>query len=106
MYIMISTTTDSKNVADSIAKKVLDLNLSPCVQVHSDVDSLYIWDKQFKRSKEFIIQIKTIDKNIDLIVNVIKSIHNYNVPEIISHTINLHNIDYEDWFIANTKGKE
>ena len=106
MYIIISTTTDNKNVADSIAKKVLDLNLSPCVQIYPDIESTYIWDNNLKKTKEFIIQIKTIDKNLDLIVNIIKDTHNYTVPEIMSHRINLHNTEYEKWFITNSKGKE
>ena len=106
MYIIISTTTDNKSVADSIAKKVLDLNLSPCVQIYPDIESSYIWDKKINSSKEFIIQIKTIDKNIDFIANIIKDIHNYNVPEIISYKINLHNAEYEKWFIINSQGKE
>ena len=89
MYIIISTTTDNKNVADSIGKKVLDLNLSPCVQIYPGIESTYIWDKNLKKTKEFIIQIKTIDKNIDFIANIIKDLHNYSVPEIISYKINI-----------------
>ena len=59
MYIIISTTTDNKNVADSIGKKVLDLNLSPCVQIYPDIESTYIWDKNLKKTKILKLNLLT-----------------------------------------------
>lgn len=106
MYFIISTTTDNKNVANSISKKVLALNLSPCIQILPDIESSYTWNRKIERSNEFIVQIKTIKKNINLIVNIIKDNHNYEVPEIISHKIDLHTDKYKSWFITNSKRRE
>ena len=106
MYFIISTTTDDKNVANSISEKVLVLNLSPCIQIIPNIQSLYTWNNKTETSNEYLIQIKTIEKNIASIVNIVKDNHNYEVPEIISHKINLHSDKYKKWFIANSKRKE
>mgnify|MGYP001437297564 CR=1 FL=1 len=37
------------------------------------------------------------------IIRLIKSIHNYKVPEIIKHSITIENKEYEEWAINNIK---
>ena len=106
MYFIVSTTTDNKNVANSISEKVLALNISPCVQIIPNIESYYTWNEKTETSNEYLIQIKTIEQNITLISDIIKDNHNYETPEIISHKINLHSNKYKKWFIANSKGKE
>ena len=47
--------------------------------------------------------IKTLDSLVDKVVLLIKSIHNYKIPEIIKKPISIENKDYEEWMLLNIK---
>jgi len=104
MYCKITTTTDSKLIAEKISKKIINLKYSPCIQINNGITSVYTWEKKINKISEYKIDIKTIDKYSKDIINIIKSIHNYEIPEIIKSKIDLENKDYEEWFLKNLNG--
>ena len=48
---IISTTTDSNETANLIAKNLVKDNLSPCVQIVCNIQSIFKWKGKIKRSK-------------------------------------------------------
>ena len=103
MYYNITTTTDNKEIADEISKKIIELKYSPCVQIINNVHSIYRWNNKIKESSEYKLSIKTIDKYTKEIIKIIRSLHNYEIPEIIKSNIFLENPDYQKWFLENIK---
>ena len=103
MYYKITTTTDNKEIADKISKKIIELEYSPCVQIINNVNSLYRWNNKIEKSLEYKLSIKTIDKYTKKIIKIIRSLHNYEIPEIIKSNISLENSDYQKWFLENIK---
>ena len=103
MYCKITTTTDNKEIADKISKKIIELEYSPCVQIINNVNSLYRWNNKIEKSLEYKLSIKTIDKYTKEIIKIIRSLHNYEIPEIIKSNISLENSDYQKWFLENIK---
>ena len=101
MYCIISTITDSKENADKILSNLIDLRYSPCIQVINHVESTYRWNDKIEKSIEYKIIIKSIDEYAKDIIDTIKLLHNYDIPEIVRHSISLDNADYEDWFLKN-----
>ena len=97
MFIVINTTTNKKNIAKAISKRLINMNLSPCISVIPNVESSYIWDNKINNEYEYLVSIKTVDILKNKIVEIIKQIHNYKVPEIISYKINIINKDYKLW---------
>ena len=100
MYILIKTSTDSIDIANSISSTILNQNLAPCTQIYK-TESKYIWNKKITKSYEYIVEIKTITKYKNKVSNIIKEIHNYDIPEIISLNMNILNEDYKEWFNEN-----
>ena len=47
--------------------------------------------------------LRAINKNKDLIIKEIKSIHSYNTPEIICYDFDILSNKYENWFFNNIK---
>ena len=103
MYYKITTTTDNKEIANKISKKIIELEYSPCVQIINNVNSLYRWNNKIEKSLEYKLSIKTIDKYTKEIIKIIRSLHNYEIPEIIKSNISLENSDYQKWFLENIK---
>ena len=99
---IIITTTDSDKTANDIAKYLVKDNLSPCVQIVSNIQSVYKWKGKIDKSYEMLLLIKTISENVQVCKKLILKYHNYDVPEIILTDGDILNDAYRDWFIENT----
>ena len=102
MYKIITTSIDCVDKAKHIAKQILFERLSPCVQIISNINSLYTWNDQIEESKEFLIIIKCTSKNQNDITALVLENHSYDVPEIIVTDFDIINPDYQKWFLENS----
>ena len=101
---IIITTTDSNKTTHVIAESLIKDNLSPCVQIISNVQSAYKWKDKLEKSDEILLFIKTITENLEDCKKIILKYHNYDVPEIIVSNGEILNDEYRDWFIDNSQG--
>lgn len=101
-YKICLITTDNKEIAYKIARKLVEEKLAACVNILENVSSIYRWKGKIEEASEILLIVKT--KAIlakDIIVSV-KSIHNYTLPEIIFLDITEGFEEYLDWIGANT----
>ena len=98
MYIIIETTTDDQIVAKRIANELLKTNLSSCIQTIDNISSTYTWKDKKINSKEFLIRIKTDSKLSEKVFKLIKKLHNYDIPELISYNFEINSNKYKQWF--------
>ena len=98
---IIQTTTDSIKIAKSISKVLVNNNASPCVQIISNVKSVYQWKDKVEHSSEILLLIKTIPENVQKCKNIILKHHNYDVPELIVMDGYILEDDYKAWFIEH-----
>ena len=103
MSLIISTTTDSKEIAHRIIDDILSQNYSPCVQLLKNTTSFFKWNNKIDSSNEYRVEIKTIEHNIKNITELIKLHHNYEIPEIIMTEFKILNNEYKDWFNNNIR---
>ena len=96
---IIQTTTDSIKTAESISELLVNNNASPCVQIISNVKSVYRWENKFEQSSEILLLIKTIPEKIQQCKDIILKHHNYDVPELITLDGDIIEDNYEAWFI-------
>ena len=100
---IIQTTTDSIKIAESISELLVNNNASPCVQIISNVKSVYRWKNKLEQSSEILLLIKTIPEKIQKCKDIILKHHNYDVPEIILIDCYILEDDYQDWFIEHCR---
>jgi periplasmic divalent cation tolerance protein len=81
-YCIISTTTDTIENADSISSILLQEKLIASAQ-RVITQSAYRWQGKIIQSEEVLLQMKTKKSIFPQIKEKIKSIHTYDVPEII-----------------------
>ena len=98
MNKFVITTTDDKNKANMIAKNLVSKKLAACINIISNVESIYRWDDKIHTENEFIIIIKTISRNIPRIKTYLLNNHNYEVPEIIVCDFSIIDEKYLKWF--------
>ena len=100
---IIQTTTDSIKIAESISELLVNNNSSPCVQIISNVKSVYRWKNKLEQSSEILLLIKTIPEKIQQCKDIILKHHNYDVPEFIVIDGYILEDDYQDWFIEHCR---
>jgi len=98
---IIQTTTDSIRIAKSISELLVNNNASPCVQMISNVKSVYRWKDKLEQSSEILLLIKTIPEKIQQCKDTIIKHHNYDVPELVILDGDIIDDEYEAWFIEH-----
>ena len=100
---IIQTTIDSIKIAKLISELLVNNNASPCVQIISNVKSVYRWKNKLEQSSEILLLIKTIPEKIQQCKDIILKHHNYDIPELIVLDGDIIEDDYQAWFIENCR---
>lgn len=103
VYVVFVTVPRGKG--DDIAMKLLEDRLAACVNI-SKVESRYWWQGKIEHDAEDLLIIKTSGKVLDRLVETVKKIHPYTVPEIIYWKVEGGNPDYLSWVFAEATGKK
>lgn len=104
-YIQISTTTDSKEQAQKIAKYLVEKKLAACVQINGPIESIYRWKGKVENAQEWLCLIKTREDCFSKVEAAIKKIHPYETPEIIAVPIVKGSKEYLNWLDKETVNK-
>jgi periplasmic divalent cation tolerance protein len=95
--IIVSTTLESREEAEKLARLVVDDRLVACAQISGPITSCYRWQGKVESATEFTLSMKTtIQRLPDLEARLIEH-HPYDVPEIISRGLDGVNSEYLDW---------
>ncbi|MBS7658257.1 MAG: divalent-cation tolerance protein CutA [Candidatus Bathyarchaeia archaeon] len=102
MYIVVFITCQNINEAKRIAETLLSKRLAACVNISSQIESLYWWKDKIEESKECLLIVKSKTTLLNKLINEVKSIHSYELPEIIALPIIGGNTDYIKWLNQET----
>lgn len=99
-YIQVVTTVEQRTDAEKIAKSLLEKRLAACVQIIGPLVSYFRWQERLDSSREYLCLIKSRNDLYSELEAVIKSMHPYEVPEIIATPIIKGGTDYLGWLAA------
>jgi len=95
--VVVTTTIDQEDVAMKLAERVLEKRLAACVQILPPVTSRYWWKGQIVSDKEYLLNMKSDRKLFERLADVIRSVHSYEVPEIIATSVVEIDEEYAIW---------
>jgi periplasmic divalent cation tolerance protein len=95
--IVIFVTTGSEEEAYKIAGLLLTKRKVACVNIVPRVDSSFWWQGELDSARESLLIIKTRASLLPEVIELVKSVHSYEVPEIIALPIIGGNEDYLKW---------
>ncbi len=84
MYIVIFVTASNKKEAGNIARGLLKNKLAACVNIIENVNSLFWWQGKIDQADEVLLIIKSKKSKLAAVIKLVKSMHSYDVPEIIA----------------------
>ena len=100
--IVVLCTVPTEEVAERIARALLEARCVACVNIVPAVRSLYRWNGAVEDARELQLLIKTRETRYDDVERVIRAAHPYEVPEIIALPVVRGSADYLAWIAAET----
>jgi periplasmic divalent cation tolerance protein len=104
--IVVLVTTISMEEAQRISGLLLSQKKVACVNIINEASSMFWWKGKIETTKESLMIIKSRMSRLDDIVSIVKSVHSYEVPEIIALPIIGGSAEYLKWVgeeVSNNK---
>jgi periplasmic divalent cation tolerance protein len=83
MVSIIYSTTDTNETAKTIAHVLVKEKLVACVHILPRIESVYRWQGKVEEANECVLLAKTSERNVQKAIQKIRSLHPYEVPEIL-----------------------
>jgi periplasmic divalent cation tolerance protein len=83
MVSVIYSTTDTLESAKTMARFLVKEKLVACVHIIPKIESIYRWQGKIEEASECVLLAKTSERNVQKAIQKIRSLHPYEVPEII-----------------------
>lgn len=96
-FIQVLTTLEKKDDAEKIARALVEKRIAACVQIIGPLTSFFQWQGKLDSAQEYLCVIKSRNDLFQEMETIIKSMHPYEVPEILATPITKGNKDYLSW---------
>ena len=100
---LVTTTLPTEADAGRIAETVVTERLAACAQVQGPIQSTFRWQGQVDHSTEWYLHCKTSLPCVTELMTRLKSLHPYEVPEIVSTPIVAGYQPYLSWIEEMTR---
>lgn len=100
--LIVITHAPGRDVARKIAHALIERKLAACVNILAECTSVYRWQGKLETTTEVPLLIKTRAAIYDDVEAAIKSLHPYELPEIVAVPIERGLPAYLEWVNAET----
>ncbi|MCU7928609.1 MAG: divalent-cation tolerance protein CutA [Candidatus Thiodiazotropha sp. (ex Dulcina madagascariensis)] len=95
--LLILCTAPDRKTALSLSRTLVEQDLAACVNLTAPVTSVYRWQEQIEQSDEILLLIKTTKKRYREVESTLRTLHPYELPEIIAVPVEQGLDGYLDW---------
>jgi periplasmic divalent cation tolerance protein len=96
-FIIVLVTTANKEEAEKIAQKLLENELIACANIISPITSYFRWSGKIDCTEECMVVMKSRMNLFGELVECVKSLHSYEVPEVLALPIVAGSESYLGW---------
>ncbi|KAF6113341.1 cutA divalent cation tolerance-like protein [Phyllostomus discolor] len=90
-------TCPNEKVAKEIARAVVEKRLAACVNLIPQITSIYEWKGKIEEDSEVLMMIKTRSSLVPALTDFVRSVHPYEVAEVIALPVEQGNSPYLHW---------
>jgi periplasmic divalent cation tolerance protein len=101
--ILILSTADSLDLARKIASALVQAREAACINIIPGIRSVYCWEGELCDEGEFLLLIKSSSERFEAVRSKIRSLHTYQVPEIIAIPITDGDSSYLAWLRSSVE---
>jgi periplasmic divalent cation tolerance protein len=101
--LIVLTNCPDADVADRLARTLVEQKLAACVNRLPAVNSVYRWQGSVERAVEVPLLIKSTRERLPEIQEAIRALHPYEVPEILAIPVVAGLPAYLRWVVDETQ---
>ena len=94
---LVLCTVPDRECAEQIAEALVSEQLAACVNIIPGIASVYRWKGRIEKDEELLLLIKTSQGSYESLEQRIRTLHPYELPEIIAVSIQAGQKDYTKW---------
>jgi periplasmic divalent cation tolerance protein len=95
--LVVVTSLPSLEVAQRLARDLVEQKLAACVQLIGGIQSIYRWEGKVCEESEVLLSAKTTVNQWPTISSFIQKNHPYDLPEILAFTPEQYSEQYGEW---------
>jgi periplasmic divalent cation tolerance protein len=96
------TTVPDRAAAEQIVDRLVQEGLIACANILADVSSIYRWRSRIEREAEVLIIMKTTEAQAAHVIERVRGLHPYEVPEVLFLPVSIGNDGYMQWVRENS----
>jgi len=101
--LVVLCTTPSIEVAEKLARAIVEQRLAACANIVPTIRSLYMWNGALHDEPETLMVLKTHPNRYEALETWLKANHPYDVPEIVALPVSHGSAPYIAWVTQQTK---
>ena len=101
--LIVFTNCPDAELADRIARTLVEQKLAACVHQLPPVASIYRWQGAVERAVEVPLLIKTTQERLVEVQEAIRALHPYEIPEIVAIPVVAGLPAYLRWVVDETQ---
>jgi periplasmic divalent cation tolerance protein len=82
--LLVLSTCPGTEVAESLARALLEASLAACVNITPGLRSIYRWNGSVQSDEEVLMMIKTTADRFPALREALVELHPYEVPEVVA----------------------
>jgi periplasmic divalent cation tolerance protein len=82
-FVVVMTTAGSEEQATNLGQELVERRLAACVNIISQVCSIYRWKGKVWQDEEKVLLVKTAAHLVPAVRDAIRELHTYELPEVI-----------------------
>ena len=103
MHVIVLVSCPDAKTAESISKALLAKRLAACTSTIPGVRSRYWWKGKLEAADEVLLIAKTTADRYPDVEKAVKTLHPYELPEVIALPIIKGSREYLDWITKETR---
>lgn len=100
--LIVFMTAPNRREATRIARSLVREKLVACANIVPEVTSIFHWEGRVQKSREVLLILKTTNRRYHALENTIRSMHSYEVPEIVAVPVARGLDQYIEWVREET----
>jgi periplasmic divalent cation tolerance protein len=100
---IVLTTAGSEEEAQKIARHLVEHRLAACVNIVPKIESIYRWQGKVESSREWLLLIKTTAERFPAVLDAVRRLHSYELPECIAISVEDGSAEYLQWIEDSVK---
>ena len=101
--LLVLITAGSEQEAEDIATALVAGRLAACVNVVPGITSIYRWQGEVQRDREWLLVVKSRRDVLDDLVQRVRELHSYDLPETIALPLVGGSAPYLDWLVGEVR---